>query len=153
VVPSTPRSGSTAIAAAALADAIEVLSATPAARRTIVLSGRYPVPAGWHAVARREDGRATRLVHAYADTARTGTPSLLVGMDTPQLRPALLADAAQCLAGDADAVPGPAEDGGWGAWHAVVLDAVAMSTPDTFARTFAALQARAFVGRRTDPAA
>ena len=135
-----------AIAEAALADTIDVLSATPAVRRAIVLSGRYPVPAGWYAVAQRGRGLAARLVHAYTDTALTGIPSLLVGMDTPQLTTALLTAAARVLGNGADAVLGPADDGGW--WtlglrdptRAAVLREVPMSTSDTGAHTLAALR-------------
>ena len=85
-------------------------------------------------------------MHGFADTA-TGTPSLLVGMDTPQLTPGLLADAADALR-RSDAVLGPAADGGWWALglrepaHAVALWTVPMSMPDTGERTLAALRAR-----------
>ena len=145
--PATPEQAAT-IAEAALRDTIDVLSAMPAARRTIVLSGRYPVPSGWHAVAQRGDGLTERLVHAYGDTALAGTPSLLVGMDTPQLTTALLTTAARRLRGRTDAVLGPAEDGGW--WtlglrdptHAAALRSVRMSTSDTGAHSLAALRDR-----------
>jgi glycosyltransferase A (GT-A) superfamily protein (DUF2064 family) len=91
---------------------------------------------------------AARLVHAYADTALPGTPSLLVGMDTPQLTTGLLAAAARALQDDPDAVLGPTDDGGW--WtlglhdptHAAALDNVPMSTSDTYTRTLAALYSR-----------
>jgi rSAM/selenodomain-associated transferase 1 len=144
--PATPDQAAT-IAEAALADTIDVLSATLAARRTIVLSGQYQVPAGWHTVAQRGDGLAARLVHAYVDTARAGTASLLVGMDTPQLTTALLVGAAHDLDNGADAVLGPAHDGGW--WLlglrdpsvAVALRDVPMSTPHTGTHTLAALRA------------
>lgn len=132
--PATPEQAAT-IAEAALADTIDVLSATPAMRRAIVLSGRYPVPAGWHAVAQRGPDLAARLVHAYTDTVLTGIPSLLVGMDTPQLTTALLTTAARALGNGADAVLGPAEDRGWwtlalpDATQAAVLREVPMSTP------------------------
>src|SRR2546430_5360461 len=115
-------------------------------RGTIVLSGRSPVPAGCHAVAQRGSGLAARLVHAYTETALTGIPSLLVGMDTPQITTTLLTTAVHALGNGADAVLGPAEDGGW--WtlglrdptHAAVLREVPMSTSDTGARTLAALR-------------
>jgi rSAM/selenodomain-associated transferase 1 len=136
------------IAAAAIADTVEVLDSVPAVRRTIVLSGRYPTPAGWHAVAQRGDGLAERLVHAYADTTLPDTATLLVGMDTPQLTTALLATATRALRDGADAVLGPAHDGGW--WtlglpdpaHAAALHGVPTSTPDTGRQTFAALTGR-----------
>ncbi|MEU7876326.1 DUF2064 domain-containing protein [Dactylosporangium sp. NPDC049140] len=142
--PATGRQAA-AIAAAALADTIDVLDTTPAVRRTIVLSGRYPAPAGWHTVNQRGTGLAQRLVHAYADTALPNTATLLLGMDTPQLTLALLATAVQALHDGADGVLGPAHDGGW--WtlglsdpaHAAALRCVPMSTPDTGRHTLAAL--------------
>ncbi|MEV0458750.1 DUF2064 domain-containing protein, partial [Catellatospora methionotrophica] len=75
---------------------------------------------------------------------RPGVATVLVGMDTPQVTPALLAGAAAAL-NTADAALGPATDGGW--WilalrdpaHAAALAAVPMSTADTGARTLAAL--------------
>ncbi|GIF95881.1 TIGR04282 family arsenosugar biosynthesis glycosyltransferase [Catellatospora citrea] len=133
-----------AIAAAALADTLAAVDATPARRRTLVVDGDHPAPAGWAAVPQRGDGLGERLAHAFADTALPGVPSVLVGMDTPQLSPALLASAVDAL-DDADAALGPAADGGW--WvlalrepaHAAALAAVPMSTADTGALTFAAL--------------
>src|SRR5215207_2970098 len=53
--------------------------------------------------------QAARLAHAFADC---GEPAVLVGMDTPQVAPALLTDGLAALAG-ADAVFGPATDGGY----------------------------------------
>jgi glycosyltransferase A (GT-A) superfamily protein (DUF2064 family) len=146
--PATPEQAA-AIAEAAIADTVDVLSATPAVRRTVVLCGQWSVPAGWHTATQRGDGLAERLVHAYADTALPGIPSLLVGMDTPQLTTALLTAAAQALLNDrADAVLGPTDDGGW--WtlglrdptHAAVLHTVRMSTPDAHAGTLSALRGR-----------
>lgn len=143
--PCTPLQAAT-VAAAALADTLDAAKATPAIRHTIVLSGEWSAPPGWRTVPQRGQGLAERLVHAFADTALRGTASLLVGMDTPQVTPALLAGAAARLAA-ADAVLGPAADGGW--WvlglrdprHATALRTVATSTPDTGARTAAALRA------------
>jgi rSAM/selenodomain-associated transferase 1 len=145
--PATPAQAA-AIAEAALADTIDVLSAMPAVRHTIVLCGQWPVPAGWHTATQRGEGLAERLVHAYADTALPGVPSLLVGMDTPQLTTAQLTAAVRALLHGADAVLGPTDDGGW--WtlglrepaHAAVLHDVPMSTPDTHAHTLTALRSR-----------
>jgi uncharacterized protein len=89
---------------------------------------------------------ATRLANAHADVARRfpGTPVLQVGMDTPQLRAPLLTSALFRLR-EADAVLGPAADGGWWALglqrpaDAHVLRSVPMSRPDTGARTLGAL--------------
>ncbi|GHJ43112.1 hypothetical protein Cs7R123_04540 [Catellatospora sp. TT07R-123] len=141
--PCTPQQAAD-IAAAALADTVDVLTASPAARRVLVLDGRHPTPPGWSTVPQRGDGLGPRLANAYADTALPGVPSVLVGMDTPQLTPGMLAAATSALH-DAQAVLGPAEDGGW--WllalrdpaHGAVLTDVPMSTGDTAAHTIAAL--------------
>ena len=88
---------------------------------------------------------AARLVAAHADAGGNG-PVLQLGMDTPQLDPALLDEADRAL-GSCDAVLGPARDGGWWALgvhdprHARVLAGVPMSTPDTGALTLHALHA------------
>ena len=136
-----------AVAAAALADTIDAVTATPAVRRTIVLDGRYPRPDGWGLVDQCGDGLGERLATAYADTALPGTGSVLVGMDTPQLTPDLLTGLAAGLE-RADAVLGPALDGGW--WglalrdpaDADVLRGVPMSTPDTGRSTVDGLRGR-----------
>ncbi|GIG07412.1 TIGR04282 family arsenosugar biosynthesis glycosyltransferase [Catellatospora coxensis] len=141
--PCTPRQAA-AIAAAALADTLATVSAAPARRRTLVVDGDHPAPPGWTSVGQRGDGLGERLAHAFADTALPGVPTVLVGMDTPQLTASLLASAVDALDA-ADAALGPAEDGGW--WilalrdpaHAAALTAVPMSTADTGALTLAAL--------------
>lgn len=74
---------------------------------------------------------------AAAFDAVTG-PTLLIGMDTPQVTPALLADACRALA-HGDAVFGPATDGGWWALglrrpDGRLLRGVLTSRPDTGAR-------------------
>jgi len=135
------------VAAAALRDTLDTVTATPAAGRVLVLSGQYRPPDGWGVVAQRGDGLAERLANAFRDTRIEALPSLLIGMDTPQVSPALLTGVTDRLRG-ADAVLGPAEDGGW--WvlalrepaHADALRGVPMSTPDTGARTVEALRRR-----------
>ena len=81
--------------------------------RAIVLDG---APGGWtgdeQVIAQRGGGLDERLAAAFEDFG--GGPALIVGMDTPQLTGALLADALAAL-DDYDAVLGPATDGGyWG---------------------------------------
>ncbi len=134
------------VAAAALADTLDTVAGTAVDRRSLVLSGRpIPCPAGIGTVPQRGAGLAERLANAYGDTARPGTASLLVGMDTPQLTGTLLSAALSRLQ-DADAVLGPAADGGW--WtlglrdpaHGAALRGVPMSRPDTGKRTLAALR-------------
>jgi uncharacterized protein len=81
---------------------------------------------------------------------------VLIGMDTPQVTAQLLGTVAAGLA-DADAVLGPAADGGW--WtlalrdpsHAEALRTVPMSTSDTGAATLAALRDRGLRVRLTVP--
>ncbi|MGI5186416.1 TIGR04282 family arsenosugar biosynthesis glycosyltransferase [Dactylosporangium sp. CA-152071] len=145
--PCTPEQAAD-LAAAAIADTVATLSAVPATRRTVVLSGQMTVPRGWSRVEQHGDGLGHRLANAFADTAMPGTASVLVGMDTPQLRVDLLSAAASLL-DDADAVLGHAEDGGWWALGlrdpaaARVLRNVPMSTAETGDRTARALQALA----------
>lgn len=153
--PATPVQAAR-IAAAALADTLDTVRRAPAYRRMLVLDGDpargLPVPGAdaVPVVRQRGDGLAERLVHAFADTASGGDGSVLVGMDTPQVRAEHLAAARSAL-GTADAVLGPAADGGW--WllglrdpaDAAVLADVPMSTSDTGAVTLAALRDR---GRR-----
>jgi rSAM/selenodomain-associated transferase 1 len=136
-----------AIARAALSDTLAAVAEVGTERRVLVLSGCYAPPGGWSLVPQRGTGLAERLACAFADTARPGVASLVVGMDTPHLDPAVLAAAVKALA-DADAVLGPATDGGF--WllglrepgHAEALRAVPMSVPDTGARAGAALRGR-----------
>ncbi len=76
-----------------------------------------------------------RLADAF--DAVTG-PALLIGMDTPQVTSALLADACRALT-RTDAVFGPAADGGWWALglrrpDGRLLRGVPTSRPDTGAR-------------------
>jgi uncharacterized protein len=143
--PCTPENAAR-IAAAALTDTVAAVTATPAARRTLVVDGAYPAPTGWVARPQRGDDLGERLAHAFTDTALPGVPTLLIGMDTPQVTPAGLTSAAAALA-DVDAVLGLAADGGWWALglrdpvHAAVLPGVPMSTGHTGARTRAALLA------------
>ncbi len=142
------------VAAAALADTVDAIDAAPVTHRTLVLSGHWPVPAGWSVASQRGYGLGERLVHAYADTALPGIATVLVGMDTPQLAPAHVAAVGAALR-ETDAVLGPADDGGW--WvlglhdpaDAVVLASVPMSSPHTGQHTEAALRARGLSVART----
>ncbi|WP_088320045.1 DUF2064 domain-containing protein [Kineosporia sp. R_H_3] len=102
--------GAAALAAAALADTLDAVAAAPAARRVLVLDGEVvpPVPAGFVVVRQRGRTHGDRIAAALA--AEPG-PALLIGMDTPQVTPALLTvDLAEP---GVDAWLGPAADGGW----------------------------------------
>lgn len=137
--PCTPEQAA-ALAAAALADTLAAVAATPARRRLLALDGDpVPVPPGFDVVAQRGDGLGERLGHALAVA---GGPALVVGMDTPQVTPPLLLHAARRLE-RSDAVLGEAVDGGY--WtiglrepRRDAFDGVPMSSP----RTCAAQRAR-----------
>ncbi len=96
----------------------------------------------------RGEGLAERLAAAHFDTdhALPGRPVLQIGMDTPQVDGGLLADCVRPLHGAADAVLGPAADGGWWALglrdprQAGLLRTVPMSSPDTGELTVRALR-------------
>lgn len=105
--PFTPREAAT-LAEAALVDTLRAVAATPARRRVLVLEGTPGpwLPAGFDVVRQCAGTLDERLAAAFAGC---DGPALLIGMDTPQVTPALLTvDFADC-----DAYFGPAEDGGF----------------------------------------
>jgi hypothetical protein len=138
------------VAAAALRDTLAAVERTPARRRLLAFDGRPNgwTPPGWQVVQQVPGGLDRRLVGAFA--AAGEGPAVLVGMDTPQLRPAQLA------AFDPDrfdACLGLTRDGGYWAIgfrdpsvaEAAILD-VPMSTTSTGAQQLARLDA---LGLRT----
>lgn len=142
--PCTPEQAA-GVAAAALHDTLAVGDAAGCAQRTLLLHGEHPTPPGWRVVTQRGEGLGARLANGFADTAGAH-PTVLIGMDTPQVTVRLLAMVRAALA-DADAVLAPACDGGWWALalrdphDARVLADVPMSTPHTGEATAAALRA------------
>ena len=89
----------------------------PAARHVIALDGtpgRW-LPAGFDVVRQRGRGLDERIAAAMGEAyARLPVPVILIGMDTPQVTPELLASAIRPLVrGTADAVFGQADDGGF----------------------------------------
>ncbi len=100
------------LAAAALEDTMVMARATPADRHVLVLDGHAD---GWsgrglEVLDQRGDGLDERLAAAFSDL---GGPTLLVGMDTPQVTTAELTDAAHHLVSNGHDVVGPALDGGF----------------------------------------
>jgi len=129
-----------ALAAAALSDTLAMVKATPARRRILVLDGEPGawLTSGFEVVPQRGDGLDERLDAAMSDAFRVAdrVPALLIGMDTPQVTVPVLTDATRRLADGADAVMGPAADGGYWAigLQRPAPDAfvgVPMSTPST----------------------
>lgn len=132
--PCSPRQAAD-LAEAALRDTLDIVRHTPATRRVLVLDGdptRWRQE-GFEIVSQRGHGLDERLEHAFADVA---CPALLVGMDTPQLTREQLLDGIRALDGGADAVLGPACDGGYwsvglGRLCARAFTGVPMSRSDT----------------------
>jgi rSAM/selenodomain-associated transferase 1 len=133
--PCTPVQAA-ALAAAALTDTLRAVLETPASRRVLVFEGdgeRY-TPPGFELIRQHGAGLADRLASAFEDV---GQPAVLVGMDTPQVRPTELTLAMAGLHA-ADAVLGPAPDGGY--WclglnrpSRAVFQNIPMSQPNTCA--------------------
>ncbi len=100
-----------AIAAAALAETLELVGGLPASRRILYFDGAVVPPGadGWDILPQSGSDLDERIAHLF-DTV--DEPLLMLGMDTPQLNP-------EWLGGlfvprwDADAWFGPATDGGF----------------------------------------
>ncbi len=153
--------GAAEVAAAALIDTIETVRAAATHAVVLALAGDErdlpeEVRDGLRIVAQRGHGFDERLAHAFADAASGEHPVVLVGMDTPQLT----VDHLQAAVGGlsvADAVLGPAPDGGW--WvlalrdphDAEALVGVPMSQDDTGSLTVEALERRGLVVGFTQP--
>jgi glycosyltransferase A (GT-A) superfamily protein (DUF2064 family) len=149
--PCTPDQAA-GIAAAAVGDTLDTVRAAPVAGRVVALDGhpgRLDLD-GFPVVAQVEGDLGTRLAAAFADAMADGpVPTLLIGMDTPQVTADLLARCAASLesAGPGTAVLGTAPDGGWwalglhSAEPAAVLADVPMSRDDTAVLTRSALEA------------
>ncbi|AGM09683.1 TIGR04282 family arsenosugar biosynthesis glycosyltransferase [Amycolatopsis keratiniphila] len=149
--PATPEQAAE-IAAASLLDTLDAALATPDARVVVAMTGELGEAARGTEIAavlrkaevipQRGEGFDMRLVNAHADASRPGESVLQIGMDTPQVTPALLAQAASRAD---NSVLGPAEDGGWWALglkdplHAKALAGVPMSRDDTGRQTLRAL--------------
>jgi glycosyltransferase A (GT-A) superfamily protein (DUF2064 family)/SAM-dependent methyltransferase len=108
--PCTPVEAA-ALAEAAIADTLTAVRATDAERRVLILDGE---PGAWvgdgiEVIAQRGAGLDERLAGAFEDI---GEPTFLIGMDTPQVTPALLADGLRSLDHHPAAI-GRAHDGGY----------------------------------------
>ena len=131
LVPPCTGEQAASLAEAALADTLCAVLRTPARRRVLILDGQPGpwLPPGFDIVPQCDGPLDERLAAAFA--AVSG-PALLIGMDTPQVTPALL----RVDWGMADAAFGPAADGGFWALglrtpDAALLRGVPMSTATT----------------------
>ncbi|MFG3256797.1 DUF2064 domain-containing protein [Streptomyces sp. NPDC048172] len=123
------------LACAALTDTLAAVAATPADRRVLVLDG---APGAWlpdgldlEVLPQAAGGLDERLADAFSQVAG---PALLIGMDTPQVTPRLLARGLALARGGA--ALGPAADGGFWALGLAAPDpslvrGVPMSTSGT----------------------
>ncbi|MFD0022895.1 DUF2064 domain-containing protein [Streptomyces sp. NPDC058382] len=133
--PFTPEEAAR-IAEASLTDTLHTVLALPAARRVLVLDGSPGpwLPPGIEVVRQGAGGLDERLAAAFG--ACSG-PTLLIGMDTPQITAADLAPALRPGSWEGcDAWFGPAEDGGFWALGLAepdpeLLRGVPMSVPET----------------------
>lgn len=131
LVPPCTHEQAAALAEAALADTLHTMLMVRARRRVLVLEGEPGpwLPSGFDIVPQCSGPLDERLASAFATVSG---PALLIGMDTPQVTPGLLA--VDWTA--ADAWFGPATDGGFWALGLRVPDpallrGVPMSTPHT----------------------
>jgi glycosyltransferase A (GT-A) superfamily protein (DUF2064 family) len=134
LVPPLTHTQAAAVAGAALADTLRALAELPVRRRLLALDGAPGpwLPDGWDVVGQPAGGLDVRLAAAFL--AADG-PSVLVGMDTPQLQPHQLAAFDPATA---DAAIGLCDDGGYWAIGlrdprraAALIPGVPMSTPHT----------------------
>jgi glycosyltransferase A (GT-A) superfamily protein (DUF2064 family) len=151
--PCTPDEAA-AVAEAALADTLQAATAAGADRVVLSLDGRPGswCPPGVEVVPQGEGTLADRLAATWRHAAG---PALQIGMDTPQVTGAELAEAMAGLVdhdrdgdgGGHEAVLGLADDGGWwaigfrGPCPHDAFSGIATSRPDTGARQLARLEA------------
>jgi glycosyltransferase A (GT-A) superfamily protein (DUF2064 family)/SAM-dependent methyltransferase len=114
-----------ALAEASLCDTLDAVLASRADDRLLFLAGETGawLPEGFDVLPQPGGGLDERIAAAFtavAETARSldldeadPEPALLIGMDTPQVTAELLDRALTALWSGADAVFGPAEDGGF----------------------------------------
>lgn len=151
--PYTPAQAA-ALAAAALTDTLRAVVRSSACKRTLVLQGRretveaagLDVLRQFDVIPQCEGGLDERIAAAFGAHPASQLPQLLVGMDTPQLTALLLDQAMAALVDDsADAVIGPADDGGYWAVglrcpNAEAFVGVPMSRPLTYVAQRARLE-------------
>ena len=101
------------LAEAALEDTLRAVAVTPCEERLLALEGPPGawLPPGFRLVGQDEGTLDRRLAHVFS---RCHGPTLLIGMDTPQVNPWLLEESIAALEEPGvDAVLGHAEDGGY----------------------------------------
>jgi glycosyltransferase A (GT-A) superfamily protein (DUF2064 family) len=131
------------LAAASLDDTLRTVAALPATRRILAFDGGVPpIRAAGFEILPQVDGDLDERLAAIFDSC--DEPTLLIGMDTPQVTPALLEPVFTDWADDVDAWLGFADDGGFWALALVepngdLIRGIPMSRQDTGARQLARL--------------
>lgn len=126
------------LAAASLDDTLRVVAAMPATRRILAFDGVVPpIGAAGFEILPQVDGGLDERLAAIFDSC--DEPTLLIGMDTPQVTPALLEPVFTDWAEDIDAWFGFADDGGFWALalaepNGDLIRGIPMSRHDTGAR-------------------
>ena len=127
-----------ALAAASIDDTLAAMTALPATRRILLFEGnRLPPGSEEYDVIAQTSGTLDQRLGAIFDECEG--PTLLIGMDTPQLTAADLSLAFEAWSENVDAWFGPATDGGFWALglrepRGDLIRGVAMSRDDTGAR-------------------
>lgn len=123
------------LAAASLADTLTVASGLPATRLILAFDGVTPPPeaGGWEILPQTDGGLDERLAAIFD---HFDEPTLLLGMDTPQVSAALLEPVFTGWGDETDAWFGPANDGGFWALAlknptGALLRGIPMSRSDT----------------------
>lgn len=142
LVPALTPAEAADVAAAALRDTLAAVQQLPARYRVLAFDGPSTgwAPPGWITVRQVSGSLDRRLVGAFAAAGRG--PAVLVGMDTPQLRPAQLAAFDPELF---DACLGRTRDGGYwaiGFRDPSVASAAILDIPMSTSRTGSLQQAR-----------
>jgi len=133
------------LAAASLDDTLAAVAALPADRRVLAYDGTVApaAAAGYDIVAQVPGGLDERLAAIFDGCA--AAPTVLIGMDTPQLSAAVLRPLFEVWPDDVDAWFGPAADGGFWALalrhpDGDLIRGVPMSRDDTGAQQLARLR-------------
>ncbi len=156
LAPAIGAGGAAALARAFLEDTLALAARTRWAKVAVSVAGD-PAPLGLPAsVEVWEQGAGdlgARMERAILRALGLAPRVLVVGTDSPGLPARLLAEAREALAG-ADAVLGPAEDGGFfllgmRRCEPGLLGGLPWSRPDTLARTEGRLRERGWVVART----
>lgn len=156
LAPAVGAGGAAALARAFLEDTLALAARTPWAKVAVSVAGDAAplgLPPSVEVWAQGPGDLGARMERAILRALRLAPRVLVVGTDSPGL-PAPLLDEARAALGGADAVLGPAEDGGFfllgmKRCEPGTFDLLPWSRPDTLARTEARLRELGHLVART----